>query len=95
MFAPAYSILETEDGSRYEDPSQDHIFDKVEELAWPNNTFLTIEGTESDWYVVVSLLEEGTFEVEYKNPQRREHRIEAGGTPSTISYDVTLWIAGI
>lgn len=89
-----YCVLETEGGQRYGDPSQDHIFDMISGLEWPDETFFTIEGVNSDWYVVVTLLEEGGFEVEYKNPARREHRIESEDSPSNISTDVIVWISG-
>ncbi|MGW0574737.1 hypothetical protein ACWD25_01955 [Streptomyces sp. NPDC002920] len=88
-------MLETESGDRYEDPSEDHIFDKVVELTWPENTFFTIEGVTGGWYVVVSLLDDGNFEVEYRNPPLREHRIESAGAASDIAHDVIVWIAGI
>lgn len=87
--------LETEDGERYADPSEDHIFDVTNSLRWPDRTYFTIEEDGADWYVVVTLLEEGGYEVEYKNPARSEHRVQGGATPSDISHDVTIWIAGL
>jgi hypothetical protein len=57
----------------------------ISELKWPEATFFTIEGKNANWYVVVTLLEEGGYEVEYRNPERREHRV-GGETPLPIFH---------
>jgi hypothetical protein len=42
---------------------------------------------------VISLLPGHTFEVEYKDLNRGEHRIETETNPSQIAHDATTWLA--
>ncbi|MFJ9900963.1 hypothetical protein ACIQPR_47400 [Streptomyces sp. NPDC091280] len=88
-------IIESENGESHDSISEDLLFELIGELSYPDNSFLTVEslGSENQWYVVVTLDSDGRHEVEYRNPDRREHRVVAGGTPSRIATDVTVWVS--
>ncbi|MFC8825153.1 hypothetical protein ACFT9I_07315 [Streptomyces sp. NPDC057137] len=89
--------METESGESYEGFSEDLLFELIEELNYPNNSFLSIEpqGSGNQWYVVVTLDSDRRLEVEYRNPDRREHRVVTGGDASGIASDVTIWVSSV
>jgi hypothetical protein len=96
MTAPAFFCrAETEQGRSIEDPSEDVIYMLIQDLAHPDNTFITIEPPPggSPWHIVISLLPDQTFEVEYKDLARGEHRVETQTRPGHIAHDATIWLA--
>lgn len=95
--SPSPYTVETESGESYDGISEDLLFDLIGELSYPDNSFLTVEsqGSENQWYVVVTLGSDKRLEVEYRNPERREHRVVAGGTVSGIASDVTVWVSSV
>ncbi|MFC9044788.1 hypothetical protein [Streptomyces rochei] len=96
MSSSSYTV-ETESGESYEGISEDLLFDLIGELSYPDNSFLTIEsqGSGDQWYVVVTLDSDDRLEVEYRNPERREHRVVPGGTASRVASDVTIWVSSV
>lgn len=96
MSSSSYTV-ETESGESYEGISEDLLFELIGELTYPDNSFLTIEsqGSGDPWYVVVTLDSGDRLEVEYRNPERREHRIVPGGTASRVASDVTIWVSSV
>lgn len=96
MSSSSYTV-ETENGESYEGISEDLLFELIGELSYPGNSFLTIEsqGSGDQWYVVVTLDSDHRLEVEYRNPERREHRVAPGGTASRVASDVTIWVSSV
>ncbi|MFB9896243.1 hypothetical protein, partial [Planobispora takensis] len=90
-----YYRAETEDGRFVDNPSEDTIYMLLEELDLTGNTFVTIEPVEDDpaWYVSISLLAEGTYEVEYRDALRHEHRLTTETDRSDIAREATIWMA--
>jgi hypothetical protein len=88
--------LELESGVVVEEPSEDAIFEAMGGLGSRDNTFLTTEpnGSGQEWYVVVSVVDAGGFEVEVRDVQTREHELYVSDDPSRIAMDVTIWVAG-
>jgi hypothetical protein len=72
-----YYRAESEDGRFVDNPSEDTIYMLLEELNLTDNTFVTIEPVEDDpaWYVSISLLAEGRYEVEYRDVLCHEHQL--------------------
>lgn len=86
---------ESESGEMVEDPSEDALYELISELAEPDNTFIVIERPENDaWHCVVTLLEGGGFEIEYRDQSSGEHRVESSRSISGIALSVTHWLAG-
>ncbi|MFI6734688.1 hypothetical protein ACIBI9_17305 [Nonomuraea sp. NPDC050451] len=86
---------ESEGGELIVEPSEDALYEMIIELALPDNTFVIVEPDEGDpiWFASVACLENGTYEVEYRDPLRRYHRLETATDPSRIASDVTMWTA--
>ncbi|WP_128379090.1 hypothetical protein [Streptomyces cavernae] len=96
MPSSPYSV-ETESGESYDGISEDLLFELIDELSYPDNSYLTVEpqGLENKWYVVVALDSDKRLEVEYRNPDNKEHRIVTGGMPAEIARDVTIWVTTV
>ncbi len=96
MSSSPYTV-ETESGESYEGISEDLLFELIGELSYPDNSFLTVEsrGSGDQWYVVVTLDSDDRLEVEYRNPEKNEHRVVPGGTASRIASDVTIWVSSV
>jgi hypothetical protein len=93
----AYCFIENELGERYDNPSEDLIFEFIGDLNLRDNGSFVVEPVEASagWYVSVSLLDGGEFETVYRCSPRREHRVVISRSPSGLAYDVTLWISGL
>jgi hypothetical protein len=93
----AYCFAENERGERYDNPSEDLLFELIGELNLRDNGSFVVEPVEAsaDWYVSVSLLDSGEFETVYRCSGRGEHRVVVSDSPSDISGDVTIWISGL
>jgi hypothetical protein len=76
------------------DPSEDALYMRISDLELPDNSFLTIEPArqEGGWYAVVSLLESGSYEVEYRDHRRNEHRVEQELDLADLSKDLIIWL---
>ncbi|WP_346227402.1 hypothetical protein [Microbispora maris] len=53
----------------------------IEDFTHPDNTYVIIEPDEEDstWFASVALLEDGRYEVEYRDTLHREHRVTVKG----------------
>lgn len=65
-----YHTADTENGDHIDDPSEDSLFMLIEDLDQARNTFITITpaGDDPAWYASVTLLPDGTYEVERADP---------------------------
>jgi len=86
---------DSENGDHVVNPSEDALFMRITDLNTDDNTFLTIEppGDDPAWYAVVSLLEDGVYEVERSYPHRRLHELTTETDRSEIARDLTIWLA--
>ena|SRR5215204_2391784 len=93
--AADHYCADTENGEHVEDPSEDALFELIDELALPANTFVTITPADDDpsWYASVSLLEDGTYEVEHRDASRREHELTIETDLGHIAKELTIWLA--
>jgi hypothetical protein len=90
-------LAETESGERVDDPSEDALFEMIEELAEDGDTFFTVEPSrydtdEAPWYATVALHDDG-FEVTTLDSRRDEHDVSVVDDPGTIAAELTIWIA--
>jgi hypothetical protein len=67
----------------------------IGDLNPTDNTFIIIEPILDDpaWYASISLLAEGSFEVEYRDARRNDHRLSTETDPSKIAHDTIIWLA--
>ncbi|MGW4654404.1 hypothetical protein ACWEP2_08645 [Streptomyces sp. NPDC004279] len=92
MIDAAYCRVENERGDAYDDPSEDTLFELIRDFELPDNGHLVVEGV-GGWYIVAALLDDGTYEIEFRDPVRRVHRVETGTRLSGIANDMIVWIA--
>lgn len=89
-----YHAADTESGDHLDDPSEDALFMLINQLDHPDNTFVTVTpADDSDWYASVSLLDDGNYEVERRDPRWREHDLTTAPDVSRIATDLTIWLA--
>ncbi|MEU3573937.1 hypothetical protein AB0E96_36810 [Kitasatospora sp. NPDC036755] len=93
--AADYYRADSENGDHIDDPSEDAIFMLVDDLDDTDNTFLVIQPDEDDplWYVSVTVLDEGGFEIVRRDANRREHDVITETSIDTIAHDLILWLA--
>jgi hypothetical protein len=86
---------ENESGELIVEPSEDALYEMIIDLTLPDNTFVIVEPDEDDptWFASVARLDDGIYEVEYRDPLRRYHRLDTATDPSHIASDVTIWTA--
>lgn len=90
-----YYYAETEDGELVEDPSEDLIFMLIDELYHPRNTFVIIEPVDDsqDWFASVTLQDDGTYEMEWRDMSRRDHELTAENDRGHMARELILWLA--
>jgi hypothetical protein len=91
-----HCTADTENGDYIDDPSEDQLRDLIAGLGQATGTFLTITPADDtqDWYASVSLLPDGTREIDRGDPARGEHHTTAAtASPDSIARDLTTWIA--
>ena len=90
-------VAESESGDVVADPSEDALYMRISDLVYPNNSFVAIQpsGEQEDWHVVVALLEEGGYEVEYRDKGRGEHCVVNETKISDIAYEVIIWVGEV
>jgi hypothetical protein len=92
--AAEYYAADAENGDHIDDPSEDALYMLIDELSQPDNTYVTITPADgSDWYASVSLVEEGGYEVERRDPRWRDHDLNNATDTSRIAMDLTIWLA--
>ncbi|GAT70247.1 hypothetical protein PS9374_05927 [Planomonospora sphaerica] len=86
---------ETEGGELVVEPSEDALHEMIIGLSSPDNTFVIVEPDDDDpvWFASVSRLEDGTYEVEYRDAVRERHHLGVEREPDRIARDVTCWTA--
>jgi hypothetical protein len=91
-----YYHADTEDGGHWVDPSEDLLFMLIDELYHPVNTFVVIEPEDEsmDWFASVSLLDDGTYEMEWRDMSRRDHELTVETDRGHIAKELTTWLAG-
>jgi hypothetical protein len=90
-----YYSADTENGDHIDDPSQDGLFLLLSGLNQAANTFLTVTPADDDpaWYASVTLLPDGSYDVERADPARGEQHRHAAIDPSDLARDLTTWLA--
>jgi hypothetical protein len=85
-----------EGGEVVDDPSEDRLFIMLGRLELPNNSNIIIEPCNKmrEWYVVISLMDDSGYEVEFRDPDLREHDIQSMGSKSQVALHVIIWLAG-
>jgi hypothetical protein len=93
--AGGYYHADTEDGGHWDDPSEDLLFMLIGELSHPGNTFVVIEPDDEsmDWFASVSLLEDGTHEMEWRDMSRHDHELTVETDRGHIAKQLTIWLA--
>ena len=73
-----YCFAESENGERHDDPSEEMLYLLIDGLHHKGNgTFVVAPADgETAWYAVVSVLENGAFEIERRDIGRREHDLD-------------------
>ncbi|MGY0235518.1 hypothetical protein [Longispora urticae] len=90
-----YYRADTEDGDHIEDPSEDSLFMLLTDLDATGNTYLTVTPPDdtATWYVSVARCDDGGYEVEYRDPHRREHEVIVHADAGRVALDLTVWLA--
>jgi hypothetical protein len=86
---------DAEDGTHVDNPTTEAIAALIDTLNPDDNTFLTIGPDDDDptWYASVTLLDNGTYEVEHNDPGNDLHHISNATTPQKIAQELTTWLA--
>lgn len=84
-----------EGGEVIDDPSEDRLFIMLGRLELPDNSNIIIEPCDAakSWYVVISLMEDSGYEVEFRDPRLGEHDIQFTDSRNSVARDVTSWLA--
>jgi len=90
-----YYTADTENGGHLDDPSEDALLMLLGGLNQAGNSFITITpaGEDPAWYASVTLLTNGTYEVERGDPVHGEQRRDTATRPDDIARDLTIWPA--
>lgn len=93
--AGGYYHADTEDGGRWDDPSEDLLFMLIDELFHPDNTFVVFEPVDEsmDWFALASVLEDGTYEMEWRDMSRHDHALTVESDRGHIAKQLTIWLA--
>ena len=92
----SYYRAESEDGDGIDDPSEDALFMMIDDLNQTDNTFVVIQPDTEDpaWFTSVAVLEEGGYEVEWRDMRRHDHELTVHQDTGQIAKDLTIWMAG-
>jgi hypothetical protein len=91
-----HCTADTETGDYIDDPTEAQLEDLITGLGAATGTFITIGPADDagDWYASVSLLPDGTTEIEHGDPSRDErYRAIATASPADIARDLTAWLS--
>ena len=93
--AARYYCADTENGDHIDDPSEDALCMLISELDHTDNTFVTVQPDDDEpaWYASVSLLDDGSYEVERRDVGRQEHQLTTHTDRNSIAHDLTIWLA--
>jgi len=91
-----HCTADTENGTYIDDPDEAQLTGLIAGLGQASGSFITInpaDGTQA-WYASVSLLPDGTIEIEHADPDRSEdHRTATTDSPAAIARTLTSWLA--
>ncbi|MEW2290661.1 hypothetical protein [Streptomyces sp. NPDC047841] len=90
-----YYGVDSENGDRIDDPSEDALFTMISDLNSSDNTFVVVQPDEDDpvWFASVAVLDEGGYEVVRRDATRNEHEVITSTSISDIARDLTIWMA--
>ncbi len=91
-----HCTADTENGDYIDDPTEGQLRDLIAGLGQATGTFITIGPADDtqDWYASVSLLPDGTTEIERADPSRSEHhRATVTASPADIARQLTTWLS--
>lgn len=91
-----HCTADTETGDYIDDPTEAQLEDLITGLGAGSGSFITIGPADDsqDWYASVSLLPDGTTEVEHGDPARSEHyRATVTTSSAGIARDLTTWLS--
>jgi len=90
-----YYRADTETGDYWPDRSEDGLFELLSDLYCTGNSFVTITPADdaAAWSASVTLLADGTYEIDRSDPRHGEHRRESATSPDDIARDLTIWLA--
>ena len=92
--AADYYDADTENGDHIADPSEDALFMLLQDLDSDGNAFVTISpADDSGWYASVSMLDDGSYEVDRSDPDRHQHEVTTETDTTAIAKDLTIWLA--
>ena len=86
---------DTETGDFIDDPAAAQLEYLITGLGASSGTFITVGPADEtrDWYASVSLLPDGTTEIEHGDPARGErYRAIVTASPANIARDLTTWL---
>lgn len=93
MAADRYDA-DSENGDHVADPSAEALLALLAALDREHNTFVTLTPAAGcDWYASVSLLADGTYEVERRDPARPEPRLTTATDLPALVRELTDWLA--
>jgi hypothetical protein len=86
---------DTEDGTHEDDPSEDTLFSLIDDLYHPTNTFVIIEPEDeaSDWFASVTLQDDGTYEMEWRDLSRGDHELTVETSRSHMARELIVWLS--
>jgi hypothetical protein len=91
-----HCTADTENGDYIQDPTEHQLTALIAGLGHATGSFLTINPAEDSrsWYASVSLLADGTTEIEHADPDRNEdHRAVVTTSPADIARDLSAWLS--
>lgn len=91
-----HCTADTETGDYITDPTETQLAGLIAGLGHASGTFITINPADDTqaWYASVSLLPDGTREIERADPDRGEtHRATTTDNPARIARDLSTWLA--
>jgi hypothetical protein len=91
-----HCTADTETGDYIDDPTEAQLTELITGLGQATGSFVTIGPADEtrDWYASVSLLADGTTEVEHGDPSRDEHhRAAVTASPADIARDLNAWLS--
>lgn len=91
-----HCTADTENGDYITDPTEAQLAELITGLGRSSGTFITINPADDSqgWYASVSLLPDGTTEIERADSSRGEtHRAIAADSPAQIARDLSAWLA--
>ncbi|WP_405773681.1 hypothetical protein [Streptomyces sp. NBC_01538] len=94
MAATSHSA-DSGNGDHLDDLSKDALFELISELNDTENTFIVIQPDQDDpaWFASVAVLDEGCYEIVFRDTTRREHRVETDTSIGRITGDLIVWLA--